>query len=576
MLLLVVSSLFLATPVGAGDERIEVTLSPSTLFADGESHQCVFVQLQNNRGDPIQAPADVLVTLTSSDLSVGSVTGSIIIPEGGNFGQGSFTTTTNAGQSIITASAQGYYTGNAEIVTIQPMTEAQLKIYALPSVVPAISGQTGKIFVQFLDVNGVPFPSPQSLLITITASNSSVITVAPSAVITAGSNYATVDFSSTGKVGNATISALTQGLTAGEAFVRFETTQVVASQLRVELGPNVLTPDGSSHRSVILSLLDKNGMPVKAMRDYVVHLSSSNTHVAGVTESVTITNSSYLATAQLESRALGSSLIAASAEGLLPDTQALTVDGSTPKTLSIRITPSSVIADGQTNPVVTMQVMDQNGLPVYLDRAVNLFISSSNPTVGNIVQVATLLPGTNYAQLVFEPASTPGTTIITVASGGLESNADMLKTTIMVMNATITVPRPSALNDQLSSFVTITSQGTPVKGASVTWTILGGTVDSQDAATDANGVSRATITQTSDSARIRVQISKPGYKSIEVVRMSTIPIAESTELTINILGYEISLSLLIIAIGVVIVVVFAVYIYFKYRKGKTDKLEIVG
>jgi len=576
ILTLVLSSVFAANPVMAGDNRIEVTVAPSTLIADGESHQCVFVQLQNSKDDPMQAPGDVLVTLTSSNLGVGSVTGSIIIPEGGNFGRAEFKTTKYAGQSIITASAQGYFTGNAEVSTIQPLTEAQLKVYALPSVVPAVAGQVGKVFIQLIDVNGVPFPSTESLLVTITASNSTVLTIAPSAVIAAGSSYATVDFTATGRSGDSTISVLTQGLKPGEAYLRFEKPTTVGKQLRLELGPTVLLPDGSAHRSVMVSILDKNGYPVKVGGDYVVHLSSSNTRVAGVTESVTIAKDTYLASAQVESRASGSSVIAASAEGLLSDTQTLTIDGSIPRTLSVKITPSSVIADSQTNPIVTMQVMDQNGLPVYLDRTVNLFISTSNPSVGTIVQAATLLQGANYAQIVFEPASTTGTTIISVSSGGLESNADMLKTTILLMNATITVPRPTALNDKLSSFVTITSLGAPVKGGSVTWSVLGGTVDSQEATTDANGISRATITQASESSRIRVQISKPGYKATEIVRMSVIPIQESTELTVDILGYKVPLFNLMLVIGVVIVVVFAVYIYFKYRKGKTDRLEVVG
>ena len=42
---LILSGVFTITPVGASDERIEVTVAPSSLLADGQSHQCIFVQL---------------------------------------------------------------------------------------------------------------------------------------------------------------------------------------------------------------------------------------------------------------------------------------------------------------------------------------------------------------------------------------------------------------------------------------------------------------------------------------------------------------------------------------------------
>jgi len=156
---IILSSFGAVLNVGATDNQLLVSLGPSNLIADGADHNCVFVQLVNTKGEPIQASENVTIILTSSRLDVGTVEGTIFIPEGSNFGNTTFHTTKNSGTTLITATAPGYMTGGAELTTTSPSKNPQLKMYALPSVAPAINGTTGKVAIEILTEDDVPYPS---------------------------------------------------------------------------------------------------------------------------------------------------------------------------------------------------------------------------------------------------------------------------------------------------------------------------------------------------------------------------------------------------------------------------------
>ncbi|MDW8045565.1 MAG: hypothetical protein RMJ31_07355, partial [Nitrososphaerota archaeon] len=139
---------------GAVNYNLVLYSTPPKIPADGKSYPCIVIQIQNEDGLPAPAPEDVLITLSSSNPSVGNVQGSIVIMKGENYAIANFTSTKIAGSTTITASAQGYKTGSIEIETVTLTTHPKsLAVYLSPSQILARSGSQGIIIVQLEDTN---------------------------------------------------------------------------------------------------------------------------------------------------------------------------------------------------------------------------------------------------------------------------------------------------------------------------------------------------------------------------------------------------------------------------------------
>jgi hypothetical protein len=584
---IILSSLGAVLNVGATYNQLMVSLGPSNLIADGADHNCVFVQLVNNKGEPIQAPENVTITVTSSRLDVGTVEGTINIPEGSSFGRSTFYATKNPGTTLIAATAPGYMTGGAELTTVSSAVSPHLKIYPLPSVAPAINGTKGSVVIEILNERGIPYPSTENVTIKL-ATNSSVLTLPSTAMIQAGSYYTTISYNVRGNFtvvngtsvtpyGNVTLSALAQGFRPDSAVIQVMKPGNETRRLFLEIGPSNILPKDSLRDSVVVSLLDKNGAPVVLNGTVAISLSSSaDKTVAMVDKSVTIANNTYYTYANMTSIGIGNSLIAVSAQGLVIDTATITVDGSIPTRLDLYINPDGIILGNPLTPIVTIQTVDQRGAPVIVDEDINVFLSSSNTAIGTLAQFVIIPKGHYYTQVKVEPESKAGTISIASSARGFEPSSGALTTIELVMNATLTTTRPTKVNDTVTATILVNRLGAPIKGASVTWSVIGGVVNTQETATNGDGLVTATFTQTSSTMRISVLVTKPGYKDLPLTRLSTIPTQQSTELTVNIIGLVVPLFNVIVGVGVLVIAVFGLYIFLKYRKKSSDRLEVVG
>jgi hypothetical protein len=96
------------------------------ISADGQEHEAVFVQLQDQTGTPTPAADDIKVTLSSSAINAGQLQSEALIPKGSTFAVAKFTTaatTTEDTKLKVTASSQGFKSVDADIqTTLQPLT----------------------------------------------------------------------------------------------------------------------------------------------------------------------------------------------------------------------------------------------------------------------------------------------------------------------------------------------------------------------------------------------------------------------------------------------------------------------
>ena len=91
--------------------------------ADGRAQEALFVMVQDQNGNPVNAASDVVVSLSSSSFSGGTVQSSVTIPRGTNHAIATFTPSKlETNEIVITASSQGFQSVDTTLsTTLQPM-----------------------------------------------------------------------------------------------------------------------------------------------------------------------------------------------------------------------------------------------------------------------------------------------------------------------------------------------------------------------------------------------------------------------------------------------------------------------
>jgi len=546
---------------------IVVNPTPEIINADGKSHQIIVIQLQTDKGEPYIAPRDTPIYITSSNTNIGTIDEFVAIPEGKSYAKATFTTSKTPGVTIITASSPGYETGSEYLQVSKSPTNARLVVYATPSSQPAVSGEKGKVIVQIVDDLGEPYTAFEDIAVTLTSSNHSVCTVTQNLVIVKGTNYAVSEFTVSGDVpGEATITAQAQGYYPGSAKVEVYEASAKPEALALYFGPKTLLPDGQCHEAVTVQLQDKEGTPVKATSSIKVYLSSSNTNIATVEETITIKSGEYKASAEVTTYSEnGKTTISATSPGLASNSSVLYVKGDAPKIVELFIFPDVLLADGSVNEVLTVQLQDENGAPVKARQDTEIRLSSSNTMIGSVPESVIIPQGSSYAIASFASTNVSGTTKILASMMGAIPSEKSVQTIVKRFNMTIRTPSIIKINQTSTIKVEVVSHGIPVEGANIKWTILGGVIVYEETQTDENGVAVVQIVQKYDTLRIKATATKIGYERNEAQKNIQIQTDfEKKELTITILEREIPVFQLFVALAAIIVVILVAYIYIKY------------
>ncbi|MFQ5761795.1 MAG: hypothetical protein ACE5PO_02055, partial [Candidatus Bathyarchaeia archaeon] len=126
------------TVSGQQPSSVVLQLSPSTVLADGATHEVVVVQLRDTAGNPFRALTSTPVTLTSSNTAVGVVEPQVTIPAGKDHVIAKLDTTTSAGSTTLSGLSAGYSTGTLEVTT-SGYAMATLSVRVSPSTLQAIN-----------------------------------------------------------------------------------------------------------------------------------------------------------------------------------------------------------------------------------------------------------------------------------------------------------------------------------------------------------------------------------------------------------------------------------------------------
>ena len=202
-----------------------------------------------------------------------------------------------------------------------------------------------------------------------------------------------------------------------------------ATSVVLTIIPPKLPADGGIYPAVVVSLSDSAGLPTAALTNVTVFLTSSQTNIAAVPDSVSIPPGQEYAIANVTTTTTpGTALITAAAEGLVsPAPSALqTVKPSGyPSKLIVFASPSTFLprADSGT---VRVEVVDDAGLPSKAISSIPVTLSSSNASVASLVSTSLTIPaGSIFADGSFITTDSGGA-FITATSGGYTSGVALV------------------------------------------------------------------------------------------------------------------------------------------------------
>jgi hypothetical protein len=455
-LMLVLAQTFLATSVFSASAAtstsatasLKIFAGPTNVPADSQNYNIIAVALQDNRGTPLRATQDTEVRLSSSSTNVGGVDETITIPKGATTTSANFYATYTPGTTSITATASGYPTAQVTITTVAPVPTA-IAVYAFPPILPADGSTYQALFVQLLDASGSPAKAPAGgIQVTLSSSNGSIAAVDSDVTIQEGTTYASGNVK-TNAAGTATVTASASGYTAAKATFTTQVPVTAPTAVKVYLAMPKVLPDGSRYQQIAVELQDSRGKLSLSNQDVTVMLTSSNTAVATIDSTITIsaTQSFALATFTTTYKS-GTTTITAAATNYTSNSATVATTGPVPTKLAVFTLPAALPADAQAYDIIRVQLQDSRGKPA-LDPVgdTTVYLSTSAPDSGNVTASLTIPFGQTQATGTFTSTCAAGISTITAQASGYDSGTGKITTYLIdavFLNVTVTAD-PAAI-----------------------------------------------------------------------------------------------------------------------------------
>lgn len=242
---------------GADAVKLKVHVGPLKVPADGVTYNMIAVQLQDKDGKLTSAPSSTLVSLSSSDIDIGSVDSSITITAGSTYAIAKLYSTYRPGSTTITATAPGYTTSQASISTVG-YVPTKLAVFCAPSNLPADGQSYEAVIVQLQDSSGNPAKDPVSVVkVSLFSSKPEVGDVDQEVMILLRETFAVANFSSKYTAGSTSITAQSAGYTAGQASMTVSLIDKYTLTISATADPN---PVNSSAQATLRVYVSYNGL----------------------------------------------------------------------------------------------------------------------------------------------------------------------------------------------------------------------------------------------------------------------------------------------------------------------------
>lgn len=435
-------SVVVTTQFAAGTPAIlKVYPSPSSIPADARLSSNIFVEAVDPFGNPVKLPSAVNVSLSSSNLQVGSVPTNLTLNAGQSFGNVTFTPTYSSGTTTIEAKANGFISGNATMTTTGPVGR-RLALTVAPSILYAHANWNATLSVQLFDnTTNTPVDAHTPVQVFLTSNNTNIAKVSASPLtISSGDSYGTENLTAGGTIGRALVTASAQGYITTSFTVDANTTysggDPTLDIIQPYFAPNETLSDNTMYSGAVVAelqtldekTLDINPALAPAGNVTVWARSSNNATLQVSTSPFKIISGSVDAIFNVNSTYLpGSANITVQANNYNPGIALLTSYGYRPNALSVQVALPELNSDGSSYGIITVGLADNAlNVPVEAPNNIVVNISSSNPSEGSVSSQVTILAGTSFSRAIFTTSGLAGSTIITaVATGYVSSSAPL-------------------------------------------------------------------------------------------------------------------------------------------------------
>ena len=506
--------------------KIDLYVCPSTVPADNNAYNCIFVQLLDSNGKPARAQSDTTISLASETTSVGTVDSTIAITKGETFGSANFYSTLSSGTSKITASATGYSTVEASIKTITPIPSA-IAVYGFPSTLPADGAKYPAIMVQLQDSQGNPQRAPiGGVEVILSSSRTQHRNSRSSSYYSSGETYAIANFTTTMTPSTTPtqVWSAANGYTSKYVEITTKPVTTTPSAIKIFVGPPKILADNKSYPQVAVQLQDSSGNISRAISNITLSFTSWDPNIVKVVENITIGPDSQFSTygiiALNTTYKAGQTTIIALKDngGLNPGQAVITTVEFIPPKLAVFVVPEKLPADAETYSAIQVQLQDSKGNPgKNLEGDVTVSLFSQDPTIATVSPTVVIPQGKTQATATLTVTNSEGSTLITAQTTGYSTGQGTVATNFIDF-APLEISISSNTTNVNSGKATaisaqIASDGAAVTGATVTFTSsIGGSFSAQQVG---NGYYNTNFTAPSVSqttaCTITVTATKNGY-----------------------------------------------------------------
>ena len=438
------------TPGPASAENSTISAAPSSIVADGATTSTVTVRAIDANGNPLRSGGDNVVLATTA----GSLSG--VTDNGDGTYSATLTSSTTAETATVTGNLNSTAMSDNAQVEFVPgaASTTTTAISATPSAITADGNSNTTVTVQTKDANGNNLTTGGDA-ISLSTNAGTLGNFADN-----GDGTYTALLTSSTNAGTATIRGTLNGASISDtANVTFNPGPATVTNSTITATPTSITADGSTTSSVIVQAIDANGNNLNSGGNAVT-LSTSAGNLSNVTDngdgtySATLTSATQTGTATVTGTLDSAQISDSASVDFVPGD----ANGG-----QSAITPSltSLVADGNTESVLTVQAFDANGNA--LNRGGDtVTLSASLGSIGGVTD-----NGNGTYTATFTSGNTAGSAML---SGTINGSAIGITDTItLVEEPTVD---PLLTNDNTPE---LTGQVTLFTGASLSVAVNGRT-----------------------------------------------------------------------------------------------------
>ncbi|MGA2877124.1 MAG: hypothetical protein ABSE82_16535, partial [Nitrososphaerales archaeon] len=304
----------------------------------------------------------------------------------------------------------GIFAPSNPLVTKQSAADSpssvSLTLTASPPVLPADGGTYSALVLEFKNTtSGAPYIPESKTTILLTSSSPQSGNVPNSVTFPAGSVYLIVNFSTTTLPGKTVISAIAPGYPPATLAMVTKNVGGIPTGLLVFLSPNQIPPNEKMNSSVIVQVVDSSGNPVTLGSPLTVTLSSSDTQIGSVPQSLVIqSGQSYGSATFSPTYIAGSTTITASAGNYTTGFGVMTTIGPIARRLVLTAAPSVIPAIPNATATISVQLQDNNSqTPALAPYPVSVVFTSNSTQVASVLNpIITIPAGASYTSITVQ------------------------------------------------------------------------------------------------------------------------------------------------------------------------------